>query len=141
MNETIANCLHEAMDLDGLKEILDRMGEGTLRTVAVDTPRAVAVLPRNSERQSVRVSRRCAAGRTPHARGADAADAVGLKTRRAWARWIRPRSRRWRKNPGRWCAMSDELHDALLTLILLPPVDEWRVVFRGACAAAGGRLS
>ena len=28
VNETIANCLHEAMDLDGLKEILDRIGEG-----------------------------------------------------------------------------------------------------------------
>ena len=38
VNETISNCLHEAMDLDGLKEVLDRMGEGTLRTVAVDTP-------------------------------------------------------------------------------------------------------
>ena len=38
MNETIDNCLHEAMDLDGLIAILDRMEEGTLRTVAVDTP-------------------------------------------------------------------------------------------------------
>ena len=37
VNETIANCLHEAMDLDGLKAILDRLGEGTLRTVAIDT--------------------------------------------------------------------------------------------------------
>src|SRR6202040_2387721 len=31
VKETIDNCLHEAMDLEGLKEILDRMGEGTLR--------------------------------------------------------------------------------------------------------------
>src|SRR5947208_10768679 len=38
VNETISNCLHEAMDLEGLKELLDRVGEGTLRTVAVDTP-------------------------------------------------------------------------------------------------------
>src|SRR6476659_116145 len=38
VNETIDNCLHEAMDLDGLIAILHRMEEGTLRTVAVDTP-------------------------------------------------------------------------------------------------------
>jgi len=37
VKETIDNCLHEAMDLEGLKEILERMAEGTLRTVAVDT--------------------------------------------------------------------------------------------------------
>ena len=29
VNETIDNCLHEAMDLDGLNEILERMEEGT----------------------------------------------------------------------------------------------------------------
>jgi ATP-dependent Lhr-like helicase len=38
VNETIDNCLHEAMDLDGLIAILERMEEGTLRTVAIDTP-------------------------------------------------------------------------------------------------------
>ena len=38
VNETIDNCLHEAMDLDGLSEILERMGEGAIRTVAIDTP-------------------------------------------------------------------------------------------------------
>ncbi|MGD1094752.1 MAG: DEAD/DEAH box helicase, partial [Bryobacteraceae bacterium] len=30
VNETIANCLHEAMDINGLIKILDRMGEGSL---------------------------------------------------------------------------------------------------------------
>ena len=38
VNETIDNCLHEAMDLDGLIAMLERMEEGTLKTVAVDTP-------------------------------------------------------------------------------------------------------
>ena len=38
VNETIANCLHEAMDLDGLKRVLDGIAEGTIRTVAIDTP-------------------------------------------------------------------------------------------------------
>jgi ATP-dependent Lhr-like helicase len=38
VNETIANCLHEAMDLDGLLEIVGRVERAELRTVAVDTP-------------------------------------------------------------------------------------------------------
>ncbi len=57
VNETISNCLHEAMDLDGLIDVLNRMGEGTLRTVAVDTLVAVTVLSRVAERESLRISR------------------------------------------------------------------------------------
>src|SRR5579884_1166137 len=38
VNETILNCLHEAMDIDGLIHLLERMDEGSVRTVAVDTP-------------------------------------------------------------------------------------------------------
>jgi ATP-dependent Lhr-like helicase len=38
VNETIANCLHEAMDLEGLKDVLARIESGAIRTVAVDTP-------------------------------------------------------------------------------------------------------
>jgi len=38
VNETIANCLYEAMDLDGLLEIAGRLERGELRTVAVETP-------------------------------------------------------------------------------------------------------
>jgi ATP-dependent Lhr-like helicase len=38
VNETIANCLHEAMDIDGLREILAAIAQGTIQTRAVDTP-------------------------------------------------------------------------------------------------------
>jgi ATP-dependent Lhr-like helicase len=38
VRETVRDCLHEAMDLDGLTEILRRVEQGELRTVAVDTP-------------------------------------------------------------------------------------------------------
>ncbi len=38
VNETIRDCLHEAMDLDGLKDVLVRMRSGDIRTVAIDTP-------------------------------------------------------------------------------------------------------
>ena len=38
VKETIANCLYEAMDLNGLKRVLDGIRDGTIRTVAIDTP-------------------------------------------------------------------------------------------------------
>ena len=105
MNETIDNCLHEAMDLDGLIAILDRMEEGTLRTVAVDTPEPSVfsheILNANpyaflddaplEERRTRAVQLR---------RGLPPADA-----QRDWARWIRRRSRRCRSNRGPWFAM------------------------------------
>ncbi|MGH6630443.1 MAG: ATP-dependent DNA helicase, partial [Burkholderiales bacterium] len=38
VKETIGDCLHEAMDLDGLKEILTRIDNGAIETLAIDTP-------------------------------------------------------------------------------------------------------
>jgi ATP-dependent Lhr-like helicase len=38
VKETIDNCLREAMDLDGLRALIDMIEQGALRTVAVDTP-------------------------------------------------------------------------------------------------------
>ena len=38
VNETINNCLSEAMDFDGLLAIVARVERGDIRTVAVDTP-------------------------------------------------------------------------------------------------------
>ncbi len=38
VRETIDNCLHEAMDLDGLLAVLGRVESGEIRTAAVDTP-------------------------------------------------------------------------------------------------------
>jgi ATP-dependent Lhr-like helicase len=38
VNETIANCLHEAMDLDGLRALLTTIERGGIRTLAIDTP-------------------------------------------------------------------------------------------------------
>ncbi|MFQ5850220.1 MAG: DEAD/DEAH box helicase [Candidatus Binatia bacterium] len=37
INETVQNCLREAMDLDGLREILQRIKQGEISTGAVDT--------------------------------------------------------------------------------------------------------
>jgi len=38
VNETIANCLHEAMDIDGLRTLLTTIADGKIRTLAIDTP-------------------------------------------------------------------------------------------------------
>ena len=38
VNETIQNCLREAMDLDGLGAVLDAIDRGEVRTVAAETP-------------------------------------------------------------------------------------------------------
>ena len=125
VKETIDNCLHEAMDLDGLKDILDRMGEGTLRTVAVDTrepsPFCHELLNAN-----------------PYA----FLDDAPLEERRTRAvQMRRSLSVEDAKNLGKldpaaiaqvaeesWPAVRDEheLHDALLTLIIVPPMSEWR---------------
>ena len=37
VRETISNCLHEAMDLDGLQRVLRDVESGAIRTVAIDT--------------------------------------------------------------------------------------------------------
>src|SRR5207302_465820 len=37
VRETIDNCLHEAMDVDGLAEVLARIGRGEVATRAIDT--------------------------------------------------------------------------------------------------------
>ena len=81
VNETIEDCLHEAMDLDGLKRLVERIGSGELQDRGDRHARAVAVLARDSQREPVRLSGRRAARRAPRARGADAAhDRAGRRT-------------------------------------------------------------
>jgi ATP-dependent helicase Lhr and Lhr-like helicase len=38
VKETIENCLHEAMDLNGLRAVLTSIYDGSIRTMAIDTP-------------------------------------------------------------------------------------------------------
>jgi len=38
VKETLGDCLHEAMDINGLAEILERMEAGAIATLAIDTP-------------------------------------------------------------------------------------------------------
>jgi len=123
VTETVRNCLSEAMDVEGLKEVLRGIEEGRIRTVAVETPSPSAfsheILNSNpyaylddaplEERRARAVSLR----RTDPdlARGAGALDEAAIDEVRAQA-WPDVRT-------------ADELHDHLLTVVVLP-VDDAR---------------
>ena len=124
VRETIANCLREAMDLDGLIAILGRIESGAIRTVAVDTPE-----PSPFCHEILNAN--------PYAYLDDAP----LEERRARAVTLRRTTRTDNDGSGildaaaiaevaetSWPVVrdADELHDALATLVVLPPVDEWR---------------
>ncbi len=76
--EVMKDVLTEAMDIDGLREVLRGIEEGRIRCLAVDTPR------------------RRTAGRTAGAGGRDAARAAGCGAGRSW----RARSGRHRASAG-----------------------------------------
>ncbi len=133
VNETISNCLHEAMDLDGLKRLLDGIAEGAVRTVAIETPEASPfsheILNANpyaflddaplEERRARAVQMRRTLPDLAEGMGALDADAIAQVAAESWP-VVRD---------------SDELHDALLTLITLPPVAEWQPWFDQLAAA------
>ena len=118
VNETIANCLEEAMDLKGLIKILDRMADGSLRTVAIDTPEPspfcheilnanpYAFLddaPLEERRTRAVIIRRTLNSDDAAGMGALDPAAIAQVAEESWPVVRDP----------------DELHDALLTLILL----------------------
>jgi ATP-dependent Lhr-like helicase len=123
VRETIGNCLHEAMDIDGLMEILRSVEAGDIRTVAVDTPE-----PSPFCHEILNAN--------PYAYLDDAP----LEERRARAVQMRRTIRDDLDGAGildpaviaevaeeSWPVVrdADELHDALMTLVVLPPVSEW----------------
>ncbi|MBV8425111.1 MAG: DEAD/DEAH box helicase, partial [Candidatus Eremiobacteraeota bacterium] len=126
VRETIDNCLHEAMDLDGWLEILGKLERGEIRTVAVDTPEPSAfcheILNSNpyaylddaplEERRARAVTLR----RTLRT-AVDGDDGVGILDQNAIAEVV----------AESWPVVrnADELHDALLSLVAVPPVDDW----------------
>lgn len=118
VKETIGDCLHEAMDVDGLGEILARIESGAIQTVAIDTPApspmAHEILNANpyaflddaplEERRARAVSLRRVDPRLAQEFGRLDAAAIDEVRRQAW-----PEARN-----------ADELHDLLLGVCLLP---------------------
>ncbi|MGA8660704.1 MAG: DEAD/DEAH box helicase [Candidatus Cybelea sp.] len=123
VRETLSNCLHEAMDLDGFLEILREIENGTLRTVAIDTPEPSVfcheILNANpyafldDAPLEERRTRAVALRRTTR----DDVDGAGILDPAAIAQ-VAAES---------WPVVrdADELHDALTTLIVVPPVAQW----------------
>ena len=115
VNETIANCLHEAMDLEGLERVLRGIESGAIRTVCAGHARAVGfsheILNANPYAyldDAPLEERRARAVQLRRTLRADAADGTGILDPAAIAQvaaesWPEVRD-------------ADELHDALLTL-------------------------
>src|SRR5204863_6381661 len=116
--ETIDNCLHEAMDVDGLAEVLARIGRGEVATRAIDTaapsPMSHEILNSNPYTYlddaplEERRARAVALRRTDPdlAAGLGALDEAAIADVRAQA-WPDVRD-------------ADELHDVLLSVGLVP---------------------
>jgi ATP-dependent Lhr-like helicase len=129
VRETIDNCLHEAMDLDGLRAMLEAIERGEIRTTAIDTPEASPfsheILNANpyaylddaplEERRARAVQLRRTL-RTDFSDGAGALDPQAI-ARVAEESWPVVRN-------------ASELHEALLTLVTLPPVAGWIAWFQ-----------
>jgi len=118
VNQTIRDCLHEAMDFDGLRRVLERIHRGELRLLARDTPEpsvfADEILnakPYAFMDDSPLEERRARAVQTRRGREARADDDAGVLDAAAIAR-VRDEAR---ANPRD----ADELHDALMTCGLL----------------------
>ncbi len=128
VNETIVNCLHEAMDLEGLKAILQAIERNEIRTVAVDTAEPSVfsheILNANPYAyldDAPLEERRARAVQLRRTLSADMVEGAGALDPEAIAQvaaesWPLVRD-------------ADELHDALLTLVTLPPVAEWQPFF------------
>jgi ATP-dependent Lhr-like helicase len=134
VNETIANCLDEAMDLHGLERVLRGIESGTIRTVALDTPEPSVfcheILNANPYAyldDAPLEERRARAVMLRRTLPADAADGTGVLDAAAIEQvaaesWPEVRD-------------ADELHDALLTLVRMPPAQEWSGLFEELKAA------
>ena len=100
VNQTIADCLTEAMDIDGLERLLQRIESGRDSHRRPRSDRAVAARARSAVGAALRLSRRCAAGRAPHPGGDGPALARARRPPPISAGSIPRRSRACATKPG-----------------------------------------
>ena len=139
VNETIANCLQEAMDLEGLRAILRGIESGSIRTVAVDTPEpsffSHEILNANPYAfldDAPLEERRTRAVQMRRTLGTDDAAGIGVLDAKAIAQVAEEAAPVVRD--------ADELHDALMSLYVLPPREEWREHFEALATDRRARL-
>ena len=123
VDETIRDCLHEAMDVDGLRALVEGIEQGTVATRAIDTaepsPFGHEILNANPYSfldDAPLEERRARAVQLRRTLGTDGGE-IGALDEAAIAEVAleaRPVVRD-----------AEELHDALLTLGLVPPRPEW----------------
>ncbi|HXG32586.1 MAG TPA: DEAD/DEAH box helicase [Bryobacteraceae bacterium] len=128
VKETIRDCLEEAMDLSGLRELLTAIQRGDIRTVAVDTAEPSVfcheILNANPYAfldDAPLEERRARAVQLRRTLPDELAAGAGALDREIIAQVA----------ADVWPVVRDaeELHDALLTLIVLPPSPEWSDFF------------
>ena len=144
VNQTIADCLLEAMDFPGLKHVLEGMEAGRFTMIARDTPepsplchevlnaRPYAFLddaPLEERRTQAVITRRGLDVKTAEEFGTLDPAAIGRVREEAW--------------PDAQDA--DELHDALLVMGAMPVAKDWIALFedlrsRGRATTLDGRL-
>ena len=83
-NQAISDCLHEAMDIEGLERLLARLEGRRHSNRSVRSDRAVAARSRGAERQTLRLPRRRAVGRAADPGGHGAAMARSAERVGAW---------------------------------------------------------
>ena len=124
VDETIRDCLHEAMDLDGLRAVIAGIEDGRIATRTIETAEPSVfsheILNANpyaflddaplEERRARAVQLRRTLPRDARDIGALDAAAIAEVARESWP-VVRD---------------ADELHDALLTLTVTPPVAAWQ---------------
>ena len=93
VRQTIADTLHEALDVDGVRALLERMESGEVTVHCCDTTEPSVLAHEILTAAAVRVPRRRGAPEPPHQRGAAPARAARSTSRRS-ARSSPPRSSR-----------------------------------------------
>ena len=144
VDETIRDCLHEAMDVEGLRAVIAAIEAGRVETRTIETAEPSVfsheILNANpyaflddaplEERRARAVQLRRTLPRDAREVGALDAAAIAAVARESWP-VVRD---------------ADELHDALLTLSVTPPVAAWRAWYetlerarRATSLVVGGR--
>jgi ATP-dependent Lhr-like helicase len=138
VRQTLEDCLHEAMDIDGLRELVAGIEAGRITVITRDTtePSVLAHEILNGmpytylDDETEAANRRSRQVKIPRGLPVDARDLARLDPL-AIERvrdQVRPQPRD-----------ADELHDLLMTLFVMRPEPEWRALF--AELAAAGRAA